>query len=321
MSDRLSRLLSSRAHLVLDGAMGTSLMTMGLPQGRPPEPWNEDAPELVRQLHDAYVAAGADVLLTNSIGANASRLRGVGAERRVSPLNRAAATLARAAADAADRAVIVAGSVGPTGERIGPDGTLEVASAQRIFSEQAHALAAGGVDVLWLETFTSLSELGAAFDAAASTTLPIVATLVFGDAGQTLSGDSKEAVAAFFETRSPTAIAIGANCGSGPTSILEALRALRDGGCTARVLVAKSNCGLPERKDGRLVYPASPDVMAQYARFARDAGARLIGGCCGATPTHVRAMAEALATHDRGELPSPAEVAAALAAAPAREAL
>jgi methionine synthase I (cobalamin-dependent) len=321
ITDAVSRLLAERSSLVADGAMGTNLMAMGLDSGDAPELWNVAAPARVAQLHDEFIAAGVDILLTNSFGANAARLGAVGAEHRVQELNLAAAELARTATRRTDRTVVVAGVIGPTGERLEPGRAVDRAAdrARRVFTEQAEALAAGGVDVLWLETFSALAELGAALDGADSTALPLVATMTFGATGSTLAGESPAAVLEFLEARDRQLVAFGANCGSGPASVIEALRALRDArdtGGASPPLVAKANCGLPERLDAGLVYPISPGVMGRYARVARDAGARIIGGCCGSTPAHIREIVVALERYAPRELSTPRRVAEEFATPP-----
>lgn len=310
MTDLLTRLLSERSTVVADGAMGTNLMAMGLASALAPELWNVAEPERVTQLHTAFIAAGADLILTNSFGANAIRLSRVGAERRVSELNLAAAALARSAARDDDRAIAVAGVIGPTGERIEP------ARARSVFAEQAAALAEGGVDVLWLETFSAIAELDAALDGADTAGLPVVATMTFGAASYTLADESPASVIAFLAKRRKPPIAFGANCGSGPGSVIEALRSLRaaeDVATNRLTLVAKANCGLPQQTTDGLVYPAAPATMARYARIARDAGARIVGGCCGATPSHVRAIATALTGYAPRPLATPDLVATDLA--------
>ncbi|HSR71909.1 MAG TPA: homocysteine S-methyltransferase family protein, partial [Kiloniellales bacterium] len=190
MSDLLSKLLSERPWLLADGATGTNYFLMGLEAGGAPELWNVEQPDKVRQHTRSFIEAGSDIVLTNSFGGTRNRLKLHGAEKRVGELNRAAAVLAREVADQAGREVVVAGSMGPTGDMFMPLGPLSMTEGIAAFAEQAEALAEGGVDVLWIETLFSFEELTAAITGARGTGLPVVCTMSFDTAGHTMMGIS-----------------------------------------------------------------------------------------------------------------------------------
>jgi len=306
--DPLSRLLAAKRVLLADGAMGTSLFARGLESGGSPELWNLEQPDHVRAVHLGFVDAGSDLLLTNSFGANRKRLALHGAEGRVAELNQAAARLARDAADAAGRPVLVAGDIGPTGEIFAPVGTFAAAEGEAVFAEQATALAEGGVDLLWIETISSAEELAAAVAGAASAGLPIVATMTFDTRGRTMMGLTCEAAMRLRADLAVRPAAFGANCGTGPAQLVESVLGLMAAALPGDVIVAKGNCGLPHYHDGEIRYDGTPEIMADYACLARDAGARIIGGCCGTTPQHIEAMALALATRAAGPPPDLATI-------------
>jgi len=312
MSDLLAELLAERDYLLADGATGTNMMAMGLPPGQAPDLWNLDAPENVTRLHESFVAAGADLILTNTFGSNRCRLKLENAETRTAEINRAGARLARAAAAAAGRPVVVAGSMGPTGEMLAPLGTLTPEDAEATFGEQAQALAEGGVDVLWIETTFGFDELGMAIAAAAATGLPVASTMTFDTGGRTMMGDTPEKAAEFFHAITPPLIAFGANCGAGPAMLVDTVCSLTRAVDAGDVIVAKGNCGVPQMVEGQVVYSGTEEIMARYARMARDAGARIIGGCCGTTPTHLAAIASALEGYTPGSVPDTAAIEAAL---------
>lgn len=298
---RAAALLAERAYLVADGATGTNLFARGLETGDAPELWNTDHPDRIRDHHRCMVEAGADILLTNSFGGTRHRLKLHNSAARATELNRAAARLARETADAAGRPVLVAGSMGPTGEIMEPVGELRHDDAVDAFREQALALADGGADLLWIETMSSVEEAGAAIEGAEATGLPIVCTMTFDTNGRTMMGLTPEAAAAFYG-EVPLA-ACGANCGNGFGELVAAVAGIAAASPEDRVIVAKANCGIPEYVDGEIRYTGTPELMKTYARLARDAGARIIGGCCGSTPAHIAALVEALAAHEPGPRP------------------
>ena len=289
-------LLAEKTCLLADGATGTNYFNLGLETGYPPELWNVEQPQHVLGLHREFLAAGSDLILTNSFGGTSYRLKLHQAEGRVAELNHAAARLARQAVDdhaeATGQRAIVAGSMGPSGELFEPLGALRYADAVAAFTQQAEALAEGGVDLLWIETISAFEEVDAAFDAAASTGLPVAATMTFDTAGKSMMGVDPQAYANHVGGKG--AVALGANCGVGPAELMHSMMAMR--GQTGTALVAKGNCGIPEYRDGKIHYHGSPELMASYAVLARDAGMAIIGGCCGTTPDHIRAMRQALDT-------------------------
>jgi methionine synthase I (cobalamin-dependent) len=306
--DPLSRLLAAKRVVLADGAMGTSLFARGLESGGSPELWNLERPDQVRAVHRGFVDAGSDLLLTNSFGANRMRLMLHGAEGRVAELNQAAARLAREAASAAGRPVLVAGDIGPTGEIFAPVGTFTAAEGEAVFAEQARALAEGGVDCLWIETISSVEELAAAVAGAAGAGLPIVATMTFDTRGRTMMGLSCEAAMRLRDDLAVRPAAFGANCGTGPAQLVESVLGLMRAALPGDAIVAKGNCGLPHYQGGAIRYDGTPEIMADYACLARDAGARIIGGCCGTTPQHIEAMAQALATRSASAPPDIATI-------------
>ncbi|WP_134679405.1 betaine--homocysteine S-methyltransferase [Paracoccus ravus] len=303
MTDILSRLFGTRPWLLADGATGTNLYNMGLQPGDAPDLWCVTHPDRVRELHRQMIAAGADLILTNSFGANASRLRLVGAEGRVAEINHAAARLAREAVAESGRSVIVAGSIGPTGEIMAPVGRLTEADAVRLFTEQATALKEGGADILWIETVSAIEELRAAARAAQSTGLPWCGMMSFEPGGRSIMGVSPAQLAALVERLPYPPVAYGANCGTGPAELLLAVAGFSATGCE-RPLIAKPNAGVPRYQDGGLIYDGTPEVMAEFAVLARDLGIRIIGGCCGTTPEHLAAMREALESRKPGARPT-----------------
>ncbi|HEY7132942.1 MAG TPA: homocysteine S-methyltransferase family protein [Candidatus Limnocylindrales bacterium] len=286
-------LLAGGGPILADGAMGTMLFANGLQFGDPPEAWNVMHPDVVRRIHRGYVDAGSRILLTNTFGGNRLRLRLHGLDSRVAELNRTAAILLRSEVDAAGGHALVAGDIGPTGEIMAPLGTLEEDVAVDVFAEQAAGLIAGGADLIWVETMSHLSEITAAIRGArqVSPTIPVIATMTFDTRGHTMMGVSPERAARTLLEAG--ADAIGGNCGNGPDELLPVIERMRAVAPDA-VLVAKSNAGMPELVDLRAVYRADPATMAEAGVGFRDAGARIVGACCGSTPAHLAAMAEAL---------------------------
>lgn len=293
--NKLESLLNSSQIVMADGAMGTMLFESGLKFGDPPEVWNISHPEIVRGIHRGYIDAGSKLILTNTFGGNRFRLGMHNLQSRVHELNRAAAQNLRAEVEDAGTGALVVGDIGPSGEIMAPLGTLEYADAVAGFAEQAAGLAAGGVDAIWIETMSALEEIQAAIEGArqAAPDLPIIATMTFDTRGHTMMGISPEKAVKFLTDLGATAV--GGNCGNGPDEIMGVIKKMHAANPTA-ILVAKSNAGMPELVKGKAVYQAKPEQMAVYAREIRDAGARVIGACCGSTPAHLRAMAEALGT-------------------------
>jgi len=312
MPDQLSRMLGERSWLLADGATGTNLYNMGLAPGQAPDLWCETHPDKVRELHRQMIASGADIILTNSFGANASRLRLARAESRVTELNRAAARLAREAAAEVGRAVIVAGSIGPIGEIMTPMGRLTEAEATTMFTEQAQALKEGGADVLWIETVSAAEEMRAAARAAQTVSMPWCGMMSFEPGGRSMMGVTPPQLASLIDRLPHPPLAYGANCGTGPAELLLAVAGFAASG-NERPLIAKPNAGVPRYQDGGLIYDATPEVMAEFAILARDLGVRIIGGCCGTTPGHLKAMRDALVSAPRGPRPTPERISARIA--------
>ena len=312
MPNILQRMLSERPFLVADGATGTNLIDMGLMSGDAPEPWNVEHVDRIETLHREFIEAGADIVLTNTFGGNYHRLKLHNSERRVAELNEAAASIARRVVEESQREVVVAGSMGPTGELFAPLGGLEMGSAIEVFAEQANALAAGGADVLWVETMSSREEVEAALTGADRTGLPVVCTLSFDTNGSTMMGISPADFGDLCRNMTTPPHAFGANCGLGPAETVVGILNLASAARDSDVIVSKGNCGIPAYVDGVIAYGGTPELMASYARLARDAGARIIGGCCGTTFEHVRAIRDALDQHEKRPRPNAAAVVAEL---------
>jgi methionine synthase I (cobalamin-dependent) len=298
--NRWQKLIDRPGAIIADGAMGTMLQQVGLEPGDLPMLWNVDHPGRVGAVHRAYLQAGARILLTNTFNGNRFRLAIHGLEGRADELNRAGARLLRAEIeDYAKKAgtetlqSVVAGDIGPTGEILAPLGKLLFEDAADAFAGQAAALIAGGADLIWIETMSDLEEVRAAVEGTrrASADIPVIVTMTFDTHGRTMMGVKPEAAAVTLVEWGVAAL--GGNCGNGPDEMLAAISRMRAAAPDA-ILVAKPNAGMPEFVDGNTVYRATPDMMAQSAIQLRDAGARIIGGCCGTTPAHIAAMARAI---------------------------
>ena len=282
--------LASGAVLIADGATGTMLQMAGLPTGRPGEAWVLERPEEILALHQAYLDAGSQLILTATFGGTRVRLQRAGLEGSVAEVNRRAAELAR---QAAGDDVYVGGDIGPTGEMMAPLGSLSYEQAVEAFAEQAEALAAGGVDCIYVETMSALDEGRAAVEGARQATdLPIFCTFSFDTRGRTSMGVTPalaaEAVAGL------GAAAVGANCGHAPEDVLEILPQIRQA-APGVFLIAKPNAGIPRLVKRQVVYDAGPDRMAELARQYVALGASVVGACCGSSPEHIAAMRQALA--------------------------
>ncbi|WP_372614878.1 betaine--homocysteine S-methyltransferase [Aquicoccus sp.] len=313
MTNPLKRLLETRDWLMADGATGTNLFNMGLESGEPPEMWNIEHPDRIRTLYRGAVEAGSDLFLTNSFGGNAARLKLHGAEKRARELSRISAELGRDVADTAGRTVIVAGSVGPTGEIMAPMGELTHNLAVEIFHEQADGLKEGGADVLWLETISAPEEYKAAAEAFSLAGMPWCGTMSFDTAGRTMMGVTSSDMVGMVEGLANPPIAFGANCGVGASDLLRTVLGFVAQG-SERPIIAKGNAGIPKYHDGHIHYDGTPELMADYAVLARDCGARIIGGCCGTMPEHLRKMREALENTSKGPRPTLDQITARLGA-------
>ncbi len=311
MTSPLQTLLAERDWLLADGATGTNLFNMGLGPGDPPEFWNVDEPAKITALYKSAVDAGSDIFLTNSFGGNAARLKLHNAAKRAGELSRVSAEIGREVADRADHKVIVAGSVGPTGEIMVPMGQLTHAIAVEMFHEQAEGLKAGGADVLWVETISAPEEYAAAAEAFALADMPWCGTMSFDTAGRTMMGYTSADLAALVEKLPNPPLAYGANCGVGSSDLLRTVQGFTATG-SERPIIAKGNAGIPKYVEGHIHYDGTPELMADYALLARDSGARIIGGCCGTMPEHLRCMREALETKPKGSQPTLEEISAKL---------
>ena len=310
-SNPLSQLIAEKGVLLADGATGTNLFEMGLEAGEAPELWNEDQPEKITKLHQGFVDAGVDIILTNSFGGTRHRLKLHHAEDRVFELNKKAAEIARAIADKCDRTVIVAGSVGPTGELMEPLGALTHDDAVDAFSEQIDGLKAGGADVIWIETMSAPEEIRAAVEAAIKSEMPFTYTGSFDTAGKTMMGLHPKDIHAVTADSPESPVAIGANCGVGASDILASLLDM-SGSDANSTLIVKGNCGIPEFRGSEIFYSGTPALMAEYTKLAIDAGATIIGGCCGTSCDHLREMRTAIDTHEKSHRPSLEDITSAI---------
>ena len=309
MDNPIDRLFAEKGVLLADGATGTNLFSMGLEAGEAPELWNESNPDKIRALHQGFIDAGADIILTNSFGGTRHRLKLHNAQDRVRELNRKAAELATEAARSAGRRVIVAGSVGPTGELLQPLGALTYEDAVEAFAEQIAGLKEGGAEVAWIETMSAPQEIRAAADAAIRVGLPYTYTGSFDTAGRTMMGLAPADIHGVAEGLSHKPLAVGANCGVGASDILASLLDMTGADPEAAVIV-KGNCGIPEFRGSEIHYSGTPELMADYVRLAVDGGAKIVGGCCGTSFAHLKAMREALDSHAKAGRPTVADVVA-----------
>lgn len=297
MTVTLNDLVESKGYVVADGPMGTQLFAAGLSAGWSPEEWNLSHPDQVRAVHRGYLRAGADLIVTNSFGGNRFRQALHGLEHCVPELNRAAAHIGRVEADAeiqrSDRPVLVAGSMGPTGELLAPLGDMTVEACEAAFAEQAAALDAAGVDLLWIETMSALDEVEATVRAARSVSdLPVAVTMSFDTAGCTMMGVTGKELA---ERLGPLELAaIGANCGSNVPDTEAAVLAIANIAPGALV-ISKPNAGVPVWQGHSLVYDGTPELLAAHAYRIHAAGVTVIGTCCGSTPEHTAKIVAVLA--------------------------
>ncbi len=324
VSKFLELLSISSIPLLGDGAMGTMLNARGVGFEACFDALNLENPALVSEVHRAYIDAGARIIQTNTFGANRFKLAAHGLERRLKEINRSGVELVRQAGLAAGRDVLVAGDVGPLGVRLAPFGRVQPEQARQAFAEQIGALAQAGADLIFIETFSDLYEVREAVAAARQVcTLPVAASMTFTRDDRTLLGDSPEKVA--LELAGLAVDVIGVNCSEGPAQIWRILKQMRLAAPGMRFSVMP-NAGWPEQVGGRIMYPANPDYFGEYAQAFYEAGASLVGGCCGTTPAHIAALGAALEkiaagqTISMGEpaLPVEAEERPSLAEHPSR---
>lgn len=311
MTNKLAERLKASRILLADGATGTNLFAMGLETGDAPELWNIDHPDRITKLHTSFTDAGSDIILTNSFGGTHYRLALHNAGHRVTELNTRAAEIAKSVADKADRPVLVAGSIGPTGEILAPNGPVSIDEAAAAFREQGQALKAGGADIMWIETISSAEEIEAAVIGVADVGLPIVYTVSIDTNGRTMMGLTAEDTVRISTSLNTHITAVGSNCGVGASELVAAVKNLsnaRDSLGVKPAIVAKANCGVPEFIDGKIVYSGTPELMATYVEMAANAGANIIGGCCGTTPEHIKAMRKAIDTYSPSPTPTLEEI-------------
>ncbi len=281
-------ILESDGVYVFDGGVGTRLYDKGVYINRSYDELNLTAPDLVREVHEEYIKAGADIIETNSFGATRHKLQPYGLESQIKEINIAAARIAR---EAAGERTFVAGAIGPLGLRIEPFGPTSFDEAKEIFKEQAEGLLEGGVDLFILETFSELPVIEQAIRAVREISdLPIVAQMTIQMDGKTTFGTSPEAFTKRLDELDVDVI--GLNCGMGPNHLLTALEKMRP--LTSKKLSAQPNAGLPRDVQGRQFYMGSPEYMAEFSRRFVQAGAKFVGGCCGTTPTHIKLIAESI---------------------------
>ena len=289
--------LEGKGYVVADGAMGTQLFALGLTAGNAPERWNLDAPEKIRYVHRGNLRAGADMLVTNSFGGNRFRLKLHDLEEHVAEVNQAAAGHARRAAGLetahTGRTVLVAGSMGPTGELLAPLGSMTADACEAAFAEQADGLARGGVDLLWIETVSDLAEAEAAVRGARrACDLPVAVTMSFDTAGRTMMGVTGTEAAERLGRMDLAAL--GANCGNKVTDTEAAAMQIHAAAPDVPA-VFNPNAGIPEWDGNTVVYTAGPEVLAAHAHRAVQGGVRIVGACCGSTPSHIAMMTAVLA--------------------------
>jgi 5-methyltetrahydrofolate--homocysteine methyltransferase len=289
VEDIVSRLKNGRV-IVADGATGTMLQAAGLPPGTPPERWVLENPDPIHNLQRAYVEAGSDLIIACTFGANRARLERARLVDHLVEINRRAVQIAR---EVAGNQAYVAADIGPLGEFLAPIGKLTYEQAVGIFAEQAAVLAEAGVDVLYIETMSDLSEMKAAVEGAqrGGPGIPIFATFSFDHHGRTNMGVKPEQAA---ETLQALGVAaLGANCGATLEMTEGAIAEMHEAAPQA-FLIAKPNAGKPRMEGREVVYDATPEDMAEHARKFVALGARVVGGCCGSTPEHIEAIAKAV---------------------------
>ena len=280
----------NRRPLLLDGAMGTMLQKYGLRSGECSEGWNISHPQVVQKIHQEYIKAGADVILTNTFGANRIKLSSFDRENNILKINEIAVNIAKRAINKeinSKKRIFIAGSVGPTGKILEPYGDLKVSEAYKNYKEQAVILEKAGIDLIILETFYDLEEIRAALKAVKENTdLMVIASMTFDKNLKTIYGVDPERAVIVLENEG--ADGVGANCGTGPEVLYKVLKIMKK--VSKIYLMVEPNAGMPELVKDKVVYPTSPEVMADYTEKFVKLGLNLIGGCCGTTPLHIKAM-------------------------------
>ena len=317
MENTFLGLLKEKQTLLIDGATGTNLFTLGLQSGDSPEFWNIDFPDRVAIHYRSFIDAGSDIVLTNTFGGNRYRLKLHDAGDRVHEFNKAGAQILVNEVSTSGRNVVVAGSMGPTGEIFAPAGVMTIEEGEAAFAEQALALRDGGADVIWIETLSSTEECQAAVRGASAAGLPIVLTLSIETNGRTMMGITPSDLVALQMDLPVPLVAYGTNCGLGAAEVVAAIINMKQAADLASVdpiLIAKGNCGIPEWVDGKICYSGTPELMATYTKMAIDSGARIIGGCCGASPNHIAVMRQTIDNHIKGEVPTLEQIEKSLGA-------
>jgi 5-methyltetrahydrofolate--homocysteine methyltransferase len=316
MTDILRRMLTDRDWLLADGATGTNLFARGLQSGDSPEGWNLHHTDRVRAHYRDFIDAGSDIVLTNSFGGTANRLKLHDMDDQVHEVNRAAAALLREeiAIETArsGREIVCAGSVGPTGDLFAPVGPLSHEDGVTAFAAQMQGLKDGGADLVWIETMSSIEEVSAALAAAALIGIDAVTTMSFDTNGRSMMGVTPTQFGHLVHHCDHMPAGWGGNCGTGAPDLLIGLLSAEAEVAPGDLLICKANCGVPEWADGEIRYSGTEALMADYACLARDLGVRVIGGCCGTTAAHVRAMRTALETRPKGPRPTSDQIIAAL---------
>ena len=278
--------------LLLDGAMGTMLQSYGLKSGECPEEWNISHRQVVKKIYQEYIKAGADVILTNTFGANRVKLSSFNRQNDVMEINKSAVKIAKETIKSVkepEKKVLLAASVGPTGKILEPYGPLSIKEVYENYKEQVVILKEIGVDLIILETFFDLGEIKTALKAVKENTdLMVIASMTFDKNLKTIYGVDPERAVIVLENEG--ADGVGANCGTGPEVLYKVLKIMKK--VSKTYLMVEPNAGMPELVKGKVVYPASPKIMAEYTEKFLKLGLNLIGGCCGTTPLHIKAMSE-----------------------------
>ncbi|MBI4926643.1 MAG: homocysteine S-methyltransferase family protein [Anaerolineae bacterium] len=299
MTNRLFEMLAQKKPLLSDGAMGTVLNTRGITIDTCCDELNLTRPALVAEIHHEYIEAGSNIIQTNTFGANRYKLARHGLDDKVQAVNQAAVELARRVVMASYKDILIAGDIGPLGVRLAPFGRIQPEQAHAVFLEQIRALSEGGVDLLIIETMSDVYEIVEAIRAAREVAphLPILASMTYTRDDRTVLGDTPQKVAR--KLKLAGADIIGVNCSGGPNQMLRILKGMRaevpDGSFSVM-----PNAGWPEQFGGRIIYPAVPEYFSEYALAFCEAGASILGGCCGTTPQHIKAMAAALKNNPGG---------------------
>ena len=283
--------------LIIEGAMGTMLQKKGLKQGECSEEWNLSHPEIVTDIHRQYIEAGADIIITNTFGANPIKLKSEGLNEKMEEINVTAVALAKKAVELSrtDRKIFIAGGIGPAGEFLAPLGTFSVKDFYDNFKAQAEILVRQGADLILIETMTAIDEVEVSLKAAKESNVPVIVSMSFnkdkdGNNFHTMMGVSLEQLVE--AATKGKADAIGVNCGLIGNEMDEIIQCLRK--LTDLPLMAEPNAGLPKLVDGKTLYNLAPEKMGELGLRLKNAGANIIGGCCGTTPAHIKAIAQAI---------------------------